>query len=330
MISAIGLDLGGSNARFVALDEDGNRQLEGSLPGRANFQTLGQEGIKTITRKLFEILNQYPQLSLDTISFVTAAVAGAESPQDNAAVERGLRACFPENKASNINIIATNDTDIGFNVLDPSKLRLVLVSGTGFNLKLREPDSTLIHQVGGSGPLLSDDFGGGFGIGRRGLLLAHQELQQRKNRSQAGLKPKPYSAILYAALKQKLVSEDIPNTYEFFYAKGKPPQYEEIASFARPVLQAASFGDENAQRILYQTGVYIADTCNHLIADNTNLREGNMALLGGIINSEEGKRFIVPVLERSFKNSGKVIALHHHGDPAALLEISVRSQMGLL
>jgi N-acetylglucosamine kinase-like BadF-type ATPase len=327
MISAIGLDLGGSNARFVALDEDGNRQLEGSLPGRANFQTLGHEGIKT---KVLEIFNQYPQLSLDAISFVTAAVAGAESSQHNAAVEHGLRECFPENKASNINIIATNDTDIGFNVLDPSKLRLVLVSGTGFNLKLREPDSTPIHQVGGSGPLLSDDFGGGFGIGRIALLEVHQELQQRKNRSQASLDLKPCSFLLDAAFEQKFVSEDIRSIYELMYPKDTPPPYEKIASFARSVLQAASFGDTKAQRILYQTAAYIADTCKNLIADNTNLREGNMALLGSIINSEEGKRFIVPVLERSFKNSDKVIALHHHGDPAALLEISVRSQMGLL
>jgi N-acetylglucosamine kinase-like BadF-type ATPase len=327
MISAIGLDLGGSNARFIALNEAGNCLLEGTLPGRANFQTLGQEGI---TRKLFEILNQYPQLSLDTISFVMAAVAGAESPQDNAAVESGLRACFPQNKAPNINIIATNDTDIGFNVLDPSNLRLVSVCGTGFNLKLLEPDSAFIHQVGGSGPLLSDDFGGGYGIGRRGLLLAHQELQQRKNRSQAGLDLEPCSFLLDAAFEKKFVSEDIRSIYGLIYPKDTPPPYERIASFARSVLQAASFGDTKAQRILYQTGVYIADTCNHLIEDNTTLREGNMALLGGIINSEEGKRFIVPVLEKSFKNSDKEIALHHHGDPAALLEISVRSQMGIL
>lgn len=325
MISAIGLDLGGSNARFVALDEDGNRQLEGSLPGRANFQTLGHEGI---SKKLLEIFNEFPQLSLDTISFMMAAVAGAESPQDNAAVERGLRACFPQNKAPNIT--ATNDTDIGFNVLDPSQLRLVSVCGTGFNLKLLEPDSTLIHQVGGSGPLLSDDFGGGYGIGRRGLLLAHEELQQRKNRSQAGLDLAPCSFLLDAAVEQKFASEDIRSIYGLMYPKDTPPPYEKIASFARSVLQAASFGDTRSQQILYQTSLYIADTCKNLIKDTTNLREGNMALLGGIINSAEGKRFIVPNLEKSFKNSDKDIVLHPHPDPTILLETSVRRQMGLL
>jgi N-acetylglucosamine kinase-like BadF-type ATPase len=324
MISAIGLDFGGSNARFVALDEEGHRQLEGSLPGRANFQTLGQEGIR---KKLLEIFNEFPQIPFDTISFVMAAVAGAESTQDNAAVERGLRACFPHNRQPQI--IATNDTDIGFNVLDPSKLRLVSVCGTGFNLKLIEPNSNLIHQVGGSGPLLSDDFGGGFGIGRRGLSLVHEELQQRKNSKQAGVDLKPCSFLLDAAVDQKFVSEDIRSTYGLIYPKDTPPPYEKIAGFARSVLQAASYGDTKAQRILYQTGVYIGDTCKNLIEDNTNLREGNMALLGGIINSEEGKRFIVPILEKSFKNSDNQITLHHHGDPAILLETSVRSQMGL-
>jgi len=324
MISAIGLDFGGSNARFVALDEEGHRQLEGSLPGRANFQTLGQEGI---SKKLLEIFTHYPQLSLDTITFMMAAVAGAESPLDNAAVERGLRACFPHNRQPQI--IATNDTDIGFNVLDPSKLRLVSVCGTGFNLKLIEPNSALIHQVGGSGPLLSDDFGGGFGIGRRGLSLAHQELQQRNNSKQAGLDLPACSTVLDAAFEQKFVSEDIRSIYGLIYPKDTPPPYEKIASFARSVLQAALVGDTKAQRILHQTGTYIANTCNELIDDNTNFREGNMALLGGIMNCEGGERFIVPVLEESFTNSGKQITLHHHGDPAILLETSVRSQMGL-
>lgn len=130
---------------------------------------------------------------------------------------------------------------------------VIALAGTGsgaFCIKVESGNSYIYQNIGGYGSVLGDE-GGGYDIGRKGMIAAIYSSDGRGGKSK-----------LEQALLGLLMAHDMPNAIGNFYSRSSQKQF--ISAFAKVVVEAANGGDKIATVILKQAGIDMGMQINAL------------------------------------------------------------------
>jgi glucosamine kinase len=248
-------DAGGTKTT-VAVQVDGVEQARLRAPGAAIRPGRAMASAAIIASATREVLAKAGHLRA-TLLIVGAAGAGREA--EAADLSRALRA---EDIADRVQV--TTDVELALSAAFGERKGIILCVGTGSIVATRGDDGKLIRK-GGYGWQMGDG-GGGYDTGRSALMrvgLSHDGLAR----------PTSLTERLPAAAHV----EDFTGLVRWAATAGP----REVASLAKPVLEAAQDGDEAAMAIV----AYAADQLAALtVALARETGRKNVAFAGGLVS----------------------------------------------
>lgn len=256
----VGLDGGGTKTQMQIIDMTGKIILT-ARAGSLNYNSVSKEELSNTIESLMNILCELPEgiSNCKGICISTAGISNKEAIEfiTENLVSRGLNC--------DIHIVGDHEAALYGAFGKPEGI--VLISGTG-SICFGMNREGIRHRTGGYGHLI-DDEGSGYAIGRDILKVAVQTYDKRISDS----------VILDLVLKElncNSIEDIIRYTYNPNWNKAN------IAALAPLLLKAMEEGDVHANHICKKA----VDNLVNLVlptAEILNLKEGNLALLGGIL-----------------------------------------------
>jgi len=260
----LGIDLGASKS--VAVARGGGRALRAEN-GPANPSTLGLEAVQGVLRALVGDLDLEREPDA-----VALGSAGISSPGVREALERTLRAVFPQAR-----IVCTSDLEIALRAGIPHGEGAVLVVGTGSGAYGESGD--LRVTLGGGGYLLGDE-GSGFALGAAAARLLLRSYEGR------GSKDGWFNGI-----ERTLGCSDRASLFSAIYRTPLP--VASIAALAPIVIAAADSGERSAVKIVQSAALELADLVRTLLRRLDALeRPFVLSLCGGLVRENSLLTFL--------------------------------------
>lgn len=256
---ALGIDAGGTAARWLLLDSSGRKLGSGQQPPFTGLLSTPDARVENLTR-FKAVLSAARELA-----HADAVVAGVTGLHAGTAAAAHFRAAAAELGHGDA-IWIGNDMQIAYASVFPPGGGVLVYAGTGsvaFHIAM---DGTAI-SAGGHGMLI-DDAGSGFWIGREGLkqtLRWHDELGRPSDL--------PLAQEVYGLLG----STRWPDINQVIHEDGRG----RIASLAPAVQHAALRGDAAATEILTRAGSELARLARAIIGQLGVVRP--VALAGGVV-----------------------------------------------
>ncbi len=239
---ALGIDAGGTDARWVLLDGSGHELGSGRAPAFTGLLSTPNTRKENLAR--FETVLA-AALEVARPDAVVAGITGLHEGTVAAALFREAAASLLD--LSDAHVWAGNDMRIAYASVSAPGGGVLVYAGTGsVAIHVRRDGSTV--SVGGHGMLI-DDAGAGFWIGREGLRQTLRWSDELGRPSEAALAQEVYEA---------LGSETWPDINQSLHEDGR----SRIASLASAVHRAALRGDTVAVDILAQAGRELARLAN--------------------------------------------------------------------
>jgi len=225
----IGVDGGGTHTKSILVRDDG--QVLGTIAsGAANFQQLGVEGVKKVCQDILTEMGKKFYLSATQIACWGVGLAGAGREHDRRIVVETIEALGFAGR-----VIVQSDAYVALTGAFLGKPGIVLICGTG-SMSIGMNQKGEIARTGGWGYLLGDE-GSGYDIGRRALVAALKDFDQRGSRTRLRSKLERYFGIA-------TIDQIIPKIYSKEIGK------DQIAALAPIVFETASEGDLVAANII--------------------------------------------------------------------------------
>lgn len=275
---ALGIDAGGSAARWALADGRGAIVAEGEVPGFSGWALLGEGGRAAPGESLAAIVRTLPQRPDAACAGVTgldgsqAATLGRLLASALGLADSAVRAC------SDIELLCRAAFAPGAGIL--------LYAGTGSIAAHLRADGTL-ERAGGRGPLV-DDAGSGHWIAREAL----QAVWRAEDEAPGAWRSSP----LARALGARLGGHDWRQHREWLYGAGTRARGE-FGQLALAVAEVAEVADRDpiAARILEQAGRELARLVHALTqrcGPQPIVRAGRVFALHPLV--EQGLRAALP------------------------------------
>ncbi len=259
----IGIDGGGTKTHCLLAKLDGTVVHE-CYGGPSNFLV---QGIEPVSSTLFNLINSCGEklkIHIEDIDIVLLGTTGAGRRSDAERFEQGF-VNFLGEKQIKLNLFRVeSDARIALEGAFSGKSGSILIAGTGSIMFGKDAQGN-IHRVGGFGRYLGDE-GGGYMLGKKGLVAVSKEFDRRDKKTLISVLVKEKFKIDSPEI---LITEIYKNNFD-------------IASVAPLVIEAAEKDDEIALKI-------IEDETNelllHISTMKTKLNEKVLltAFIGSII-----------------------------------------------
>lgn len=253
----LGIDVGGTAARWVAVDQAGGEIARGSVAGATGHL------FATAERARFHTMASSIAAAVPTgIAAVQAGVTGLGAGLRHDA-EMLLAGCFGLAPAA---IAATDDMELAYRAAFAPGEGHLIAAGTG-SVGLHLPETGDAVRVGGRG-ILIDDGGSGSWIALNALDALFRRIDTKGDAGDAGA----LAGYLYAAIGGD--GWDAVRAYVYGSDRGR------IGALATAVAEAAAAGDPLARRLLLRAAAELARLATALIA-RAGVRP--VAFVGGVI-----------------------------------------------
>lgn len=232
----IGIDGGGTKSRLYVADLSGAKLGE-AIGGPTNLHAIGEAAVTESLRSLIGSATEEAGRRIENCAALCLASAGADRPDDRAALEQIVAACGIRGV-----ITVTNDAEPVLAAGSGGREGVAVISGTG-SLAYGRRASGLMARAGGWGHLIGDE-GSGYAIGAKGIAAAVRAYDGREA-------PTLLMPRLMEHLGLSRMERIVPYVYQ---SAGK----KEIAALAAVVHQAYLEGDEASARILKEAAEELA------------------------------------------------------------------------
>jgi glucosamine kinase len=236
---ALGLDVGGTAARWAVVDATGAVQAEGTSPGwsAAAWGTPGQPALEAAVRACAQAVRRSAE-----VHAMLAGVTGfdADSP-DAAVLQRFVAEVFDMPVPA---VALMGDVALACSAHFAPGQGIALIAGTG-SIAAHLDAQGQLQRAGGRGVLL-DDAGGGYWIAREALRL----LWRREDEAPGAGEDSALGRSLFA----RLGGNDWATTRSFMARAARG----DIGALAVAVAEAAQQGDDDALALLRQAGTELA------------------------------------------------------------------------
>ena len=259
VLTALGVDCGGSATRWQLIAEDGREIANGQAAGATGH--VYEAGARDHTRHVIRTIcaeivgRDAPPRS------VTAGITGLTNESAAAATIRDWLAADLSLAAAQIAVV--DDMWIAFHTVFEPGTGIVVYSGTG-SVACHIDQAGELRKSGAHGHII-DDGGSGYWIGREGLVWL------MRVRDEQGAPP---ATPLATRLGEEIGGMDWERIRPFVYSEPRT----QVAKLGRCVADAAGAGDEVARRILTRAGAELARLANVLAR---RLPVQPVALIGG-------------------------------------------------
>lgn len=259
----IGVDGGGTKTEVLTFDAS-TRALYVSRGDASNPSTVGWDNaVKTVDALMQEGI-KHLNGSAEHLAGVSLCMSGIDRPEQ---VE-SLKSVFAR-KYPHVKVEVANDGLAALTAGTRGASGVVVIAGTG-SIAVGESWDGKTARAGGYGSLIGDE-GGGFDIGRRGLMAAIQYAEGRGDKT-----------VLWEAAAEAFTihqpGEIIPKVYDSNHPVGT------VASFARHVLEASASDAVAMEIVRYSTRQHlrmIASVRSQLMENLSNY----VVLAGGLFTN---------------------------------------------
>lgn len=260
----VGFDGGGTKTKMQILDRNGTSILT-SNAGSLNYNSESKKELLKTINSFTHVLNELPE-GMNACKGICISAAGISNKE---AVEFIMDEFKSKGLTCGIHIVGDHEAALYGAFNQPEGI--VLISGTG-SICFGRNQEGISYRTGGYGHLI-DDEGSGYAIGRDILKVAVQSFDKRIANS-------ILLELLLEEINGSTVEDIVHYTYQSSWSKAN------IAKLAPLILKAYNEGDVCAIQIC-------KNAVNELVklvlptAKILNLRDGNLALLGGILTHYE-------------------------------------------
>ncbi|XP_065371501.1 N-acetyl-D-glucosamine kinase [Calliphora vicina] len=257
-----GIEGGATHSRLIICSEDGECVITTTGLGTNHWMV----GIAECARRIADMIERaktdanIPQET--RLTSLGLSLSGCEQEATNFELEMELRTSFPDIAD---NYYVCSDTMGSIFTASPSG-GMVLISGTGSNALLKNPDGTSFN-CGGWGHFLGDE-GSAWYISHRAMKLVFDDMD---NFSKA---PYPVEAV-WKLIQEHFNIKTRLDLLPHCYAKFDKPFY---ASLCKKLSHAAEEGDELSKFLFREAGAHIATHITSLApkVHNDLVREGDL------------------------------------------------------
>lgn len=227
----LGLDGGASSSKWCVINVFGKKIFEGKS-GPVDGHIYREESKVRLAKLLKEIRNTVPYE-------ISAAHIGLTGSPESFEDQIELKDCFKEFLGVS-RLTIENDVYLGYRTAFGDEFGLFLYAGTGSILVYRETNGKL-NRIGGWGYLLGDE-GAGYWIGREAIRETLRAMEEGRRSSLSDLIMEASGGDSWDKIKR------------FVYSTSR----ENIASLAKPVLQVAESGSEEAKQVVVRAGLELS------------------------------------------------------------------------
>lgn len=258
-----GIEGGATHSRLIICDEDG--ECVGTTTGLGTNHWM--VGIAECARRIADMIeraktdaNIPPETRLTSLGL---SLSGCEQEATNQELETELHTSFPDIAES---YYVCSDT-VGSIFTASHSGGMVIISGTGSNALLRNPDGTSFN-CGGWGHFMGDE-GSAWYIAHRAMKIVFDDMDN--------FVKAPYPiATIWKLIQEHFNVETRHDILSHCYAKFDKPFY---ASLCKKLSHAAEEGDELSKSLFHEAGIHIASLIRSLAP---NVHED--LVIGGNIN----------------------------------------------
>ncbi len=263
----LGVDGGGTKTTALLVSLDGTVAAE-EQAGPTNLQIVTVNDAVKIIVKLIQACCLKADCSPEQLKSIVLGMAGAGRVADKTAFLGELENSAKKNKLKLSSIVIETDARIALEAAFASSFGIVIMAGTG-SIALGKGEDGKIYRIGGWGRILGDE-GSGYVIGRQALNAAVRSSEGRADKTKL--------------LKFALEHFGISSTDELVTKVYR--ENADISSFAPKVIQAALEFDHVAHNILFSQANELAELVRVLVAQIQPKRKIPVALMGGLLDSE--------------------------------------------
>ncbi|KAB2842707.1 MAG: hypothetical protein F9K45_06760 [Melioribacteraceae bacterium] len=262
----IGIDGGGTKTKCVITDFEINKLYE-CVGGASAFTKDNLDSIPQIIISLIEECKTKLNINYNDIKSIAVGLSGAGRKTDAEKIYTKITEAAQERRIYFSQIKIVSDAEAALEGAFNGNTGSILICGTG-SIMFGKDENSNFHRVGGCGRIIGDE-GGGYNMGRKGLIAAAKYFDGRGEKTEL-------TEIIFDEFKiqnqQQLINEVYRNNFD-------------ISSFARFVINSAENGDEVCIKIVDEE---IEELILHLHAMNNILKVDpfNVALIGSILANE--------------------------------------------
>jgi N-acetylglucosamine kinase-like BadF-type ATPase len=288
----LGLDGGASSSKWCVINDLGEKIFEGKS-GPVDGHIYREESKVRLAKLLREIRNTVPYE-------ISAAHVGLTGSPESFEDQIELKDCFKEFLGVS-RLTIENDVYLGYRTAFGDEFGLFLYAGTGSILVYRETNGKL-NRIGGWGYLLGDE-GAGYWIGREAIRETLRAMEEGRTSSLSDLIVEASGGHSWDKIKR------------FVYSTSR----ENIASLAKPVLQAAESGSEEAKQVVVRAGLELSGLIKRAkrVLDEDSFP---IAFSGGIATASS---ILKAVIEREVGQEVRILS----GDTALTAALVAKSEI---
>jgi N-acetylglucosamine kinase-like BadF-type ATPase len=288
----LGLDGGASSSKWCVINDLGEKISEGKS-GPVDGHIYREESRVRLAKLLKEIRNTVP-------SEISAAHIGLTGSPESLENQIDLKDCFKEFLGVS-RLTIENDVYLGYRAAFGDEFGLFLYAGTGSIIVYRETNGKL-NRIGGWGYLLGDE-GAGYWIGREAIRETLRAMEEGRTSSLSDLIMEASGGDSWDKIKR------------FVYSTSR----ENIASLAKPVLQVAESGSEEAKQVVVRAGLELSGLIKRAqkVLDEDSYP---IAFSGGIATASS---ILKAVIEREVGQEVRILS----GDTALTAALVAKSEI---
>lgn len=276
MKGIISVDGGGTKSEILVVSSDGIVLYRAIVPS-SNPNDIGMDiAFNNLDKGLKDALSFSASNNIEVVS-IFLGIAGIEFGNSMSVLKEKLIASL-----SYENIHVDGDlasvVELGLGELDYG---LVIISGTGFNMALK--DKTTITNIGGWG-YMPDDYLSGFDLGKDALIYASRAINK----------------VGEDTVLVELFEKELGHTLWYSMADIYKGGVTRVASFSKLVMQGYRRSDKVCTEIVNKRVDYLTSVIEKIM---TNLKEKNIVLFGGVF---EHNKEIVDRISNNLGNDYKI------------------------
>lgn len=273
----LGIDGGASSAKWCLVNESGQMISEG-ISGPIDGHIYREESRERLLLFLREIRESVS-------SEIAAAHIGLTGSPENSEDQIELKNCFKEILGVS-RLMIENDVFLGYRTAFGDQFGLFLYAGTGSILVYRETNGRL-NRFGGWGYLLGDE-GAGYWIGREAIRETLRAMEEGRKSPLSDFVMEFSGGHNWDKIKR------------FVYSTSR----ENIARLAKPVLQAAETGNEEAKQVIVKAGLELSGLIKRA-KKVLDIESHPIVFSGGIANAST---ILKEVIEREIGQEVKIFS----------------------
>ena len=295
----VGLDGGGTKTKVQICDLNGS-EVQSTLAGSFNYNSSEKAELRKTLESIMHVICNLPG-GIDACKGICMSAAGISNYEAKEFIRFSL---IELGFQCDIHIVGDHDAALYGAFAKPEGI--VLISGTGSICYGRNQNGKS-HRTGGYGHLV-DDEGSGYAIGRDILKIAVQSCDKR-------IKHSVLLELVFEELNCNTVEEIIRFIYQANWNKAN------IAALSPLLLKSLTYGDASAIKIMNRAVDELFLLVNTTV-QVLHLKEGNLALLGGILTHYEPLRdLLISKLSKNIPTLKIVSPLHDSATGAALIAL---------